>query len=60
VYQLWLHFLNPMLLDRPANRHPIALLGLPPVLALAFEIRRPSEDREIRNMIPQMNAGTPL
>jgi hypothetical protein len=49
-----------MLLDRPANRHPIALLGLPPVLALAFEIRRPSEDREIRNMIPQMNAGTPL
>ena len=31
-----------------------------PVLALAFEIRRPSVDREIRNMIRQMNAANPL
>jgi len=43
-----------------SHGRPMAPPGLPPVLALAFEIRRPSEDREIRNMIPQMNAGTPL
>lgn len=40
----------------------LVLANIPPqhVLALAFDIGRPSENREIRKMIRQTNAANPL